>query len=113
MLFLDTRYEVAIGSHLLAEFGLCTGVRASLGHVSVRVPEDPTKFIVKGRGYRYDVIGKIDVPGSMGHHDEAFQELGRGASKWCRSDHCRALRPRGGRRRPESRHGTAIRIAPR
>jgi len=30
-----------------------------LGHVSVRVPEDPTKFIVKGRGYRYDVIARM------------------------------------------------------
>ena len=48
--YADTRYEVAVGSHMLVDFGLATGVRASLGHVSVRVPGEPDKFVVKGRG---------------------------------------------------------------
>jgi L-fuculose-phosphate aldolase len=37
-------------------FGLATGVRATLGHVSVRVPDQPDRFVVKGRGYRTDAL---------------------------------------------------------
>jgi ribulose-5-phosphate 4-epimerase/fuculose-1-phosphate aldolase len=55
----ETRREAAVGTHLLADFGLATGVRASLGHVSVRVPGDPTKFVVKGRGYRLDTLAQM------------------------------------------------------
>ena len=54
----ETRREAATGTHMLSEFGLATGVRASLGHVSVRLPEDPTKFVVKGRGYRLDTLAR-------------------------------------------------------
>lgn len=54
-----TRRETAVGTHMLVDFGLATGVRASLGHVSVRVPEDPTKFVVKGRGYRLDTLARM------------------------------------------------------
>ena len=32
--------EAAIGNRILAECGLAVGVRASLGHVSMRVPGD-------------------------------------------------------------------------
>ena len=53
-----TRREVAVGTHMLVDFGLATGVRASLGHVSVRVPSDPDKFVVKGRGYRLDTLAR-------------------------------------------------------
>jgi ribulose-5-phosphate 4-epimerase/fuculose-1-phosphate aldolase len=34
-------------------------VRASLGHVSLRVPGDPERFVVKGRGYRMDVLSRM------------------------------------------------------
>jgi len=40
-------------------FGLATGVRASLGHVSLRVPGQPDRFVVKGRGYRADALPAI------------------------------------------------------
>jgi ribulose-5-phosphate 4-epimerase/fuculose-1-phosphate aldolase len=53
------KVEAAIGNRLLAEFGLATGVRASLGHVSMRVPGDPHLFVVKGRGYRVDVLSRM------------------------------------------------------
>jgi ribulose-5-phosphate 4-epimerase/fuculose-1-phosphate aldolase len=53
------KVEAAIGNRLLAEFGLATGVRASLGHVSMRVPGDPHLFVVKGRGYRVDVLSDV------------------------------------------------------
>lgn len=51
--------EAAVGNRILAELGLATGIRASLGHVSMRVPGDPEKFVVKGRGYRMDVISRM------------------------------------------------------
>ena len=53
------KVEAAIGNRMLAEFGLATGVRASLGHVSMRVPGDPNLFVVKGRGYRMDVLARM------------------------------------------------------
>ncbi len=57
--YADIRYQVAVGSHMLADFGLASGVRASLGHVSMRDPKDPTKFAVKGRGYRLDTLARM------------------------------------------------------
>ena len=56
MSFEETKREVAIGNRVLAHVGFCTGVTASLGHVSLRVPENPDLFIVKGRGYAMDAI---------------------------------------------------------
>ena len=53
------RREVAIGSRILALTGLASGVRASLGHVSVRDPGDPNRFVVKGRGYAIDVLSRM------------------------------------------------------
>jgi ribulose-5-phosphate 4-epimerase/fuculose-1-phosphate aldolase len=55
----ETRREAAVGTHMLVEFGLSTGVRSSLGHVSVRVANDPDKFVVKGRGYRLDTLARM------------------------------------------------------
>lgn len=55
----DTKREAAAGTHLLSMFGLSTGVRVSLGHVSIRVPGEPDKFVVKGRGYRTDSLTRI------------------------------------------------------
>ena len=54
-----TKVEAAIGNRILAEVGLAAGVRASLGHVSMRVPGDPNLFVVKGRGYRMDVLSRM------------------------------------------------------
>src|SRR5215211_452784 len=53
------KVEAAIGNRILAEVGLAAGVRASLGHVSMRVPSDPNLFVVKGRGYRMDVLSRM------------------------------------------------------
>jgi L-fuculose-phosphate aldolase len=44
---------------MLSAVGLASGVRSSLGHVSVRVPGEPDKFVVKGRGYRMDELKRI------------------------------------------------------
>src|SRR6266516_1064841 len=53
------RREAAVGTRMLVDFGLATGVRAALGHVSVRVSGDPTKGVVKGRGYRLDTLARM------------------------------------------------------
>src|SRR5262245_29353877 len=53
------KVEAAIGNRILAECGLAVGVRASLGHVSMRVPGDPNLFVVKGRGYRMDALSRM------------------------------------------------------
>lgn len=53
------KMEAAIGNRALTELGLATGIRASLGHTSMRVPGDPGLFVVKGRGYRVDVISRM------------------------------------------------------
>src|SRR5262249_7999683 len=53
------KVEAAVGNRILAECGLAVGVGASLGHVGVRVPGAPTLFVVKGRGYRMDVLSRM------------------------------------------------------
>ena len=55
----DVKREVAVGTRILAALGLATGVRASLGHVSMRLPDDPQRFVVKGRGYAVDSLSTI------------------------------------------------------
>ncbi len=55
----DVRSEVATATRLLHELGLASGIRASVGHVSMRLPDNPNHFVVKGRGYRLDALAKI------------------------------------------------------
>ena len=55
----DVKYEVAVANRVLAEIGLATGVLASLGHASMRVPETPEHFVVKGRGYEVDILSEM------------------------------------------------------
>ena len=52
----EVKYEVAVANRVLSELGLATGFRASLGHASLRLPNDPDKFVVKGRGYTVDAL---------------------------------------------------------
>lgn len=59
MSFEDVKEQVAIANRILSEFGLATGLRASLGHSSMRVPENPERFIVKGRGYKMDALPRM------------------------------------------------------
>ena len=56
----DVKRQVAIGNRILAEVGLSNGITASLGHISMRVPENPNHFIVKGRGYEIDALPRIE-----------------------------------------------------
>lgn len=55
----DLKREVAIANRILAEVGFANGVLASVGHISMRVPENPNHFLVKGRGYALDALPAI------------------------------------------------------
>lgn len=59
MAFEETKREVAIGNRVLSHIGLAEGVTLTLGHVSLRVPEHPDRFIVKGRGYAIDALPAV------------------------------------------------------
>ena len=52
----DVKRQVAIANRVLADVGLASGVLVSLGHASMRLPSDPGKFVVKGRGYALDAL---------------------------------------------------------
>jgi ribulose-5-phosphate 4-epimerase/fuculose-1-phosphate aldolase len=55
----DAKREVAIANRVLWATGLCTGVTASLGHASLRLPDRPDRFLVKGRGYAMDALAAM------------------------------------------------------
>ena len=49
----EVKEQVAIGNRILAELGLATGITASLGHASMRLPSDPEHFVVQGPRLRH------------------------------------------------------------
>ena len=59
----DVKRQVGIANRILAEVGFASGVLTSLGHISMRVPENPNHFIVKG-GLRdfADVVSYLRNP---------------------------------------------------
>jgi ribulose-5-phosphate 4-epimerase/fuculose-1-phosphate aldolase len=58
MSFESIREQVAEANRVLAEYGLSSGAIAGHGHASMRVPEAPDRFVVKGRGARVDVLAR-------------------------------------------------------
>src|SRR5215471_2979389 len=59
MQYPEIRYQVAVANRILAAFGLASELTASLGHASMRVPEAPTSFLIKGRGYELDILSEL------------------------------------------------------
>src|SRR3712207_1922409 len=55
----SAKRDVAIANRVLWALGLCTGVTASLGHASMRIPGQPDRFLVKGRGYKMDALAAM------------------------------------------------------
>src|SRR5688572_23428770 len=55
----SAKLEAAVGTRVLTKLNLAVGVRASLGHTSRRIPGDAERFVVKGRGYRVDVLARM------------------------------------------------------
>jgi 3,4-dihydroxyphthalate decarboxylase len=58
MSFDNLRELVAEANRVLAEYGLSGGAVAGHGHASMRVPEAPDRFVVKGRGAPVDVLAR-------------------------------------------------------
>jgi 3,4-dihydroxyphthalate decarboxylase len=59
MMYAETRYQVAVANRIMAALGLATGLTASVGHASMRVPEQPDRFLIKGRGYELDILSEL------------------------------------------------------
>jgi ribulose-5-phosphate 4-epimerase/fuculose-1-phosphate aldolase len=55
----DVRQQVAAANRVLALSGLAQGVTASSGHASMRLPDRPDCFLVKGRGYEVDALAEM------------------------------------------------------
>jgi ribulose-5-phosphate 4-epimerase/fuculose-1-phosphate aldolase len=51
--------DVAVANRVLWATGLCAGITTSLGHASRRVPDQPDRFVVKGRGYKMDALAAM------------------------------------------------------
>ena len=55
----EVKEKVAQANRVLASSGLASGVLASLGHASMRLPSQPGRFVVKGRGYDLDALAAM------------------------------------------------------
>ena len=55
----EVKERVALANRVLASSGLASGVLASLGHASMRLPSQPDRFVVKGRGYELDALAAM------------------------------------------------------
>jgi L-fuculose-phosphate aldolase len=55
----EVKEKVAQANRVLASSGFASGVLASLGHASMRMPSEPEKFVVKGRGYELDALAAM------------------------------------------------------
>jgi L-ribulose-5-phosphate 4-epimerase len=51
----ELRQKVATACRILAASGICSGIRAAVGHASARIP-DTNLIVIKGRGYRNDAL---------------------------------------------------------
>ncbi len=58
MSFEQLKEQVAEANRVLAAVGLSTGAVAGHGHASMRIPEQPDRFVMKGRGAVIDVLAK-------------------------------------------------------
>jgi ribulose-5-phosphate 4-epimerase/fuculose-1-phosphate aldolase len=65
----ETRFQVAVANRILAALGLASELTASVGHASMRVPDAPDTFLIKGRGYELDILSEL------GPHDMVLCDL--------------------------------------
>lgn len=75
--------EVAAANRVLARLGLATGVTAALGHASMRLPEEPDHFFVKGREYDYDALEIMEPDDMVLCDTEGFLVAGRPGLTQC------------------------------
>jgi|SRR5579859_259431 len=55
----EVKRDVAVANRVLWATGLCAGITISLGHASRRVPDQPGRFVVKGRDSKMDALAAI------------------------------------------------------
>jgi L-fuculose-phosphate aldolase len=79
----DIKREVAAANRVLANLGLATGVRAGLGHASMRVPSEPNHFFVKGREYEFDALAIMEPDDMVMCDTEGFLVAGRAGLTQC------------------------------
>jgi ribulose-5-phosphate 4-epimerase/fuculose-1-phosphate aldolase len=58
MSYEELKEQVAEANRVLAAVGLSTGAIAGHGHASLRIPDQPDRFVMKGRGALIDVLAK-------------------------------------------------------
>ena len=54
----ELKQKVATACRILAASGICSGIRAAVGHASARIP-DTDLIVIKGRGYRNDALESL------------------------------------------------------
>ncbi|MBI1994806.1 MAG: class II aldolase/adducin family protein, partial [Deltaproteobacteria bacterium] len=54
----ELRGKVALACRILAASGICSEVRAAVGHASARIPGTDL-IIIKGRGYRHEALEQM------------------------------------------------------
>jgi ribulose-5-phosphate 4-epimerase/fuculose-1-phosphate aldolase len=69
--------DVALANRILADVGLASGVLASLGHASMRLPDTPDHFAVKGRGYALDALAVMQPEDIVVCNLDGFKVEGR------------------------------------
>src|SRR5262245_18903770 len=79
----EVKREVAAANRVLANLGLATGVTASLGHASMRVPSEPNHFFVKGREYEFDALEIMEPDDMVMCDTEGFLIAGRPGLTQC------------------------------
>ncbi len=57
----DVKHEVVIANRMLYETGLADGLTIERGHVSMRLPGQPDRFVIKGLGPALSVLGPDDL----------------------------------------------------
>jgi L-fuculose-phosphate aldolase len=55
----DVKQQVALANRVLWATGLAAGITVAHGHASMRIPDQPERFVVKGRGYRMDALSAM------------------------------------------------------
>src|SRR3990172_849763 len=54
----ELREKVALACRILGASGICSGIRAAVGHASARIP-GTDKIVIKGRGYRNEALEQM------------------------------------------------------
>ena len=79
----DVMRQTAAANRILADVGLAVGLRSALGHASMRLPPDPSRFIVKGREYEVDALSVMRPEDMVICDTEGFKVGGRAGLTQC------------------------------